>query len=99
MITTDSYRNHLMMLEEIKRVIQSLKSNLYTMEQRYKQQIDASEAAGFMQAYTSQLRIMQQQFQTKIENLLQIIEKHEAQLEQQKEVIQQFRDSARNNQL
>lgn len=99
MTTTDSYQNHLRMLDEIKRVIQSLKSHLHTMEQRYKQQIDASEAAGFMQAYTSQLRIMQQRFHTKIEHLTQLIEKHEMQLEQQKEVIQRFRDAARNNAL
>jgi len=97
MSSTDNYYNHIRALEEAQEVIAMLKRHLPKVEHEYKQQIDATEAAGFMEDYTEQLRQKHQRFSAKIEELLQCIERQTNQLEQQKDTIYSLRDSAQND--
>lgn len=97
MLSADSYANHLRMLDEVTVIIQSLKRYLREMEIKYKQQIDSAEGTGFMQDYTDQLKQRHQHFSEKIDALSGLIEKHDGQIEQQKEVIQQLKEFAQSN--
>jgi hypothetical protein len=97
MSSTDNYYNHIRALEEAQEVMAMLKRYLPKIEHEYKQQIDATEVAGFMEDYTEKLRQKHQRFSAKIEELLQCIERQTKQLEQQKDTIYSLRDSAQND--
>lgn len=97
MSSTDNYYNHIRALEEAQEVMAMLKRYLPKIEHEYKLQIDATEAAGFMEDYTEILRQKHQRFSAKIEELLQCIERQTNQLEQQKDTIYSLRDSAQND--
>jgi putative PIN family toxin of toxin-antitoxin system len=97
MSSTDNYYNHIRALEEAQEVIAILKRYLPNIEQEYKRKIDSTEAAGFMEDYTERLRQKHQRFAAKIEELMQCIERHTNQLEEQKDTIYRLRDSAQND--
>lgn len=94
MNTADSYTHQLQMLEEVKRVINSLKPKLGDVQERYRHQIDAAEGAGFMQEYIEQLRQRHGHFAGKVSDLIDCIERHDHQLEQQQMLIEQLRAQA-----
>ncbi len=96
MASADNYINHLRMLDEVKLGLGSLRRYLREIEQKYKQQIDSAEAAGFMQDYTDKLKQKHQRFLVKIETVTVMIEKHDAQIEQHKEFIQRLKEMAQN---
>lgn len=94
MNASDSYTNHLQMLDEVKRAINSLKPKLGAIQERYRRQIDAAEGAGFMREYTEQLRQRHARFAGKVDALIDCIERHNHQLEQQQTLIAQLRAQA-----
>jgi hypothetical protein len=94
MMMADNYINHINKIENLKKVLIQLKGHLAEIEQHYQQQINAAEAAGFVQNYTDELKRRHQRFAAKIEALTQCLERQDVQLEQQQETIYRLKERA-----
>lgn len=97
MSSSDTYEHHLRLLQEAKNTLATLKRYVIEMERNYKNQINASASAGFMQNYTEQLKLRHQQFAVKIEQLTQLIERQTRQIALHEETIQHLREMAQRN--
>jgi len=93
----DSYENHVQMLESFNRNIVALKRHIQEIREQYKRQIDVAESAGFVQNYTDTLKTKYQVFSTKIDEINALIERQDAKLKQQKEIMGNLISMARSN--
>ncbi len=97
MSAADTYEHHLRLLQEAKQTLATLKRYVIEMEHNYKNQINASASAGFVQNYTEQLKLRHQHFAVKIEQLTQLIERHTRQIALDEEKIQHLIQMAQRN--
>ncbi len=91
---TDDYNQHLRMLEEFKANLIKLKPRLEEIERKYKHQIDAAEATGFMVDYVKQLKEKQWKLSNKIENLKSLINRQSMKISNQEQLIRRLKHKA-----
>ena len=72
------YENHLRMLSDVKRQLVAMKKQLEVTKESYLKQINAAQAAGFMENYIDPLRERYEVFSSKIEHLDNVIKRHES---------------------
>lgn len=97
-MSMDSYANHARMVDEAKIVIESLRPYLFSIEEKYAQQIASMEAAGFVAEYIEPLRNRQQQFKQRAHTLIETIERNGQQLEHQRGILGRLAEDARSGQ-
>ena len=90
----DNYTQHLRMLEEFKTNLLKLKPRLDEIEYKYKRQIDAAEATGFMVDYVKQLKEKQSQFSSKIDHLKRLIDRQSMKISNQEQLIRKLQYKA-----
>lgn len=76
-IGQDSYQNQLRLIRHARNNLQTFRRQLYDLSQRYQQQIRAAESAGYMQDMIEPLRKRYSQFAVKIDQLDNMISKHD----------------------
>ncbi len=72
----DSYEHQISMLNEFKDTLFSLRTSIEERKNDYKRQIEASKNAGFVSNYTNVLEQKFLQFSIKLDNIKNLIERH-----------------------
>ena len=91
---TDDYTQHQRMLEEFRANLIKLKPRLEEIERKYKHQIDAAEATGFMVDYVNRLKEKQWQLSNKIEDLKALIDRQNIKIGRQEQIIRRLKYKA-----
>lgn len=97
MLSPDSYAKQIAMLAGAEIILATFKRKLFEMEEQYQKQIAASEAAGFLQDYTEQLKQRQQRFATKVELLANFIERNKRLLADQTDALASLKEMAQRH--
>ena len=92
----DHYENHLRMLEDFKQNLLTLRRYNIEIRDKYKQQLDRMEGAGFVQNIIQPLRDKYQIFAVKIEEIERLMQQHEQKIEMQKQALNTLREIARS---
>lgn len=93
----DNYENHIHMLQDFKQGLVTLKRNLQIINEKYQQQIDMMEGAGFVEDIVNSLRQKSQAFSAKIEEVNRQLEEHNHKIEMQTEALTALRTIAKVN--
>jgi len=93
-MSVDSYENHLRVLEETRESIVSLIRPLKLIVNRYQKQIELAHSAGFMSNMVEQLKTKQQKFSIKIDEMVELIKRHEQTIKKHQEIIEDLKRQA-----
>jgi hypothetical protein len=94
MLLPDTYAKHIAMLAGAEIILATFRRKLLDMEQQYQKQVEASEAAGFLQDYTEQLKQRQQRLAMKVDALTHFIERSNRILTNQTTMLASLKDIA-----
>lgn len=94
MLLPDTYAKHIAMLAGAEIILATFRRKLLDMEQQYQKQVEASEAAGFLQDYTEQLKKRQQRLAMKVDALTHFIERSNRILTKQTTMLASLKDIA-----
>jgi len=98
MSSSNQYEYHLKLIENLKQTLDTLNVFLENITQKYKQQLDAMESAGFYDNYIEPLTGKYSRFEQEIKSLSNIIEQHKAQIAHHEQALQELIEDARRNQ-
>ncbi len=87
-MSNDSFSNHLRMISEVRHNLISLKRYITEKRDEYKRQIDVASNAGFANEIVEQLNEKYNLFSQKIDNLTSLLERHDANIQEQEDDIQ-----------
>jgi len=94
-MTVNNYATQLAILNRFEANLQSLKQRLSAINSNYSRQISALKGMGFMTDYTNTLQTRYATFDSKISDMLTMIDKHLKTISDHKEEIQKNLQSAR----
>ena len=85
------------MLKDFKQNLLALKRHIQVIKEKYKEQINAMERAGFVENIINPLRNKYQIFSSKIDDIDRQLAKHDQKIEMQTEALNTLRAIARMN--